>query len=175
MKIKLIRYFCFRINRRFQTIVRVFETWFSLFSLGTLCSSTFLSKYLKMFLVSDKRENLFFPSNKLLFRESRNLPGMTLFYTETTYRTAGPKQVPESDEGGVKIDPNLLKWGDSMIRDTPKLFFTHTGNLIPPSDRAYGTILMKKKISDSRNHEKNKIFEPETWDWGTACRAQICP
>ena len=89
--------------------MRVFETWFGLLYLGTLCSSTFLSKYLKMFLVSDKRENLFFPSNKLLLRESRNLPVMTLFYAETTYRTAGPKQVPESDEEGVKIDPNLLK------------------------------------------------------------------
>jgi len=35
-------------------------------------------------------------------------------------------------------------------------FFAHIGNLIPPSDRAYGTIILKKN-SDSRNHEKTKF------------------
>ena len=39
---------------------------------------------------------------------------------------------------------NIL--GDSMIRDTPKLFPTHTGNLVPPSDRACGTIINEKNF-----------------------------
>ena len=60
----------------------------------------------------------------------------------------------------------LTYWGDSMIRNTQKLFLTHTGNLILPSDRACGTLIMKKKISDSRNHEKNKIFEPKIQNCG---------
>ena len=30
-----------------------------------------------------------------------------------------------------------------------------------------------KKISNSKYHKKNKIFEPETRDLGQACRAQI--
>ena len=44
-----------------------------------------------------------------------------------------------------------------MIRDTPKLFFTHTGNLIPPSDRAYGTIIMKKKFQILEITKKTKF------------------
>ena len=52
-----------------------------------------------------------------------------------------------------------------MIRDTPKLFLTHTGNLIPPSDRACDKIITREN-SDSRNHEKNKIFEPKIQNLG---------
>ena len=54
-----------------------------------------------------------------------------------------------------------------MIRDTPKLFLTHTGNLIPPSDRACGTLIMKKK-SDSRNHEKKQNFRAGNLRFGTS-------
>ena len=53
-----------------------------------------------------------------------------------------------------------------MIRDTSKLFLTHSGNLKPPSNRACGAIMIKK-VSDSRNHQKiNIIFEPKTGDLG---------
>ena len=52
---------------------------------------------------------------------------------------------------------NCTYWGDSTIRDTPKLFLTHTGNLIPPSDRACGTIIMKKKFQILEITKKTKF------------------
>ena len=53
-----------------------------------------------------------------------------------------------------------------MIRDTPKLFLTHTGNLIAPSDRAYGTIIMKKKFQILEITKKTKFSsrKPEIWE-----------
>ena len=57
-------------------------------------------------------------------------------------------------------------WGDPTIRNTPKLFLAHTGNLIPPSDRAYGTIIMKKKFQILEITKKTKFSsrKPQIWD-----------
>ena len=42
-------------------------------------------------------------------------------------------------------------------KEHPETFFAHIGNLIPPSDRAYGTIIMKKKFQILEITKKTKF------------------
>ena len=59
----------------------------------------------------------------------------------------------------------IYYWGDSTIRNTPKLFLAHTGNLIPPSDRACWTIIMKKKIQNLEITKKTKFSSRKSKIW----------